>query len=62
MGPRIFSSPSGPDRLWGSPNLPIQWVPETPSSELKRPGRGAEHLPPTGVEIKKMWIYTSTSP
>jgi hypothetical protein len=29
---------------------------------VKRPGREADHLPPTSAEVKKMWIYTSTSP
>jgi hypothetical protein len=27
---------------------------------LKRPGRETDHSPPTCVEVKKMWIYTST--
>jgi hypothetical protein len=26
VGSRIFSSPRRPDRLWGPPNLLIQWV------------------------------------
>jgi hypothetical protein len=25
-----------------------------------RPGREADHSPPTSAEVKKMWIYTST--
>jgi hypothetical protein len=29
-------------------------------SEVKRQGREADHSPPTGAEVKKMWIYTST--
>jgi hypothetical protein len=29
---------------------------------VKRPGREADHSPPTNVEVKKMWIYTSTPP
>jgi hypothetical protein len=40
----------------------IQWVPEDLSPELKRPGREADHSPPTSAEIKKTWIYTSTPP
>jgi hypothetical protein len=28
----------------------------------KRPGREADHSPPTSAEVKKMWIYTSTPP
>jgi hypothetical protein len=30
------------------------------SLSVKRPGREADHSPPTSVEIKKIWIYTST--
>jgi hypothetical protein len=29
---------------------------------VKRQGREADHSPPTGAEVKKMWISTSTSP
>ncbi|PNF15383.1 hypothetical protein B7P43_G01010 [Cryptotermes secundus] len=29
---------------------------------VKRPGREADHSPPTSVEVKKMWIYTFTPP
>jgi hypothetical protein len=29
---------------------------------VKRPGREVDHSPPTSAEVKKMWIYTSTSP
>jgi hypothetical protein len=32
------------------------------SQEVKRLGREADHSPPTSSEVKKMWIYTSTSP
>jgi hypothetical protein len=31
-------------------------------SGVKRPGREADHSPPTSAEVKKMWIYTSTTP
>jgi hypothetical protein len=30
-------------------------------TEVKRQGREANHSPPTSAEVKKMWIYTSTS-
>jgi hypothetical protein len=39
---------------------PIQWVPGAFSLGLKRPGREADHLPPTSAEVKKTWMYTST--
>jgi hypothetical protein len=29
---------------------------------VKRPGREADHSPPTSAEVKKMWIYTSIPP
>jgi hypothetical protein len=41
---------------------PIQWVPGDLSPGLKRPGREADHSPPTSAEVKKTWIYTLTSP
>jgi hypothetical protein len=59
---RFFTSPRRPHRLWGPPQPPIQWVPGALSPEVKRPGREADHLPPTSAEIKKMWIYTSIPP
>jgi hypothetical protein len=40
--------------------LPIQWVPEALSLRVKRPGREADHLPPSGAEVKNEWSYTST--
>jgi hypothetical protein len=62
VGSRIFSSPRCPDRLWGSTQLPIQWVPEVLSQGVKWLGREADHAPPTSAEVKKMWINTSTCP
>jgi hypothetical protein len=41
---------------------PIQRVPPATSPGVKRPGREADHSPPTSAEVKKMWIYTSTPP
>jgi hypothetical protein len=29
---------------------------------VKRPGREADHLPPTSAEVNNTWIYTSTPP
>jgi hypothetical protein len=59
-GVRIFSSPNRPDRLWGATQPPIEWVQGALSPRIKRPGREAEHSPPTSAEVKKIWIYTST--
>jgi hypothetical protein len=44
----------------GSTQPPIQWVPGALSTGVNRPGREADHSPPTSAEVKKMWIYTST--
>jgi hypothetical protein len=41
---------------------PIQWVLGDFPPELKRPGREADHSPPTSVQVKKTWTYTSTPP
>jgi hypothetical protein len=54
VGSRIFSSPRCPDRLWGPPSLL--------SPGVKRLGREADHSPPITAEVKKTWIYRSTSP
>jgi hypothetical protein len=54
----LFSKSSRP--VLGSTQPPIQWVPGALSPKVKRPGREADHSPPTSAEIKKMWIYTST--
>jgi len=31
-----------------------------PSLEVKRPGREADHSPPSNAEVKNAWSYTST--
>jgi hypothetical protein len=54
-----FSTSSRP--ALGSTQPPIQWVPGPLSPGVKRPGREADHSPPTSAEVKKMWIYTSTT-
>jgi hypothetical protein len=32
------------------------------SLEVKRPGHEAHHSPPSSVEVKNEWSYTSTPP
>jgi hypothetical protein len=56
---RMFFMSSRPALV--STQTPIQWVPVF-SPEVKRPGREVDLSSPTSAEIKKMWIYTSTSP
>jgi hypothetical protein len=41
---------------------PIQWVLGALSLGVKRPGREADHLPPSSAEVKNAWSYTSTPP
>jgi hypothetical protein len=38
----------------------IQWVRGTVSLGVKRPGREADHSPPSSAEVKKARSYTST--
>jgi len=50
-----------------TPNLgptkpPIKWIPEALSLGIKRPVREADHSPPSTVEVKNAWSYTSTPP
>jgi hypothetical protein len=51
---RIFSSPPGPDRL-GSGDHPASYLTGTGAiyPGVKRPGRDADHSPPTNAEVKK---------
>jgi hypothetical protein len=40
----------------------IQCVPGLLSTGIKRPGREANHSPPSSAEVKNAWGHTSTSP
>jgi hypothetical protein len=62
VGSRNFDSPSLPDRLWGPTNLLSNGHGGALSPAVKRLGSEADHSPPASVEVKKMWIYTSTPP
>jgi hypothetical protein len=46
----------------GPTQPPIKWVPGALSLGVKRPGREADHSPPTSAEDKNAWSYTSTPP
>jgi hypothetical protein len=46
----------------GPTQPPIQWVLGALSLEVKRPGREADHSPPSSAEAKNAWNYTSTPP
>jgi hypothetical protein len=44
----------------GPTQHPIQGVPRALSLGVKRPGREADHSPPSSAEVKNTWSYTST--
>jgi hypothetical protein len=44
----------------GATQPPIEWVAGAVSLGARRPGREADHSPPTSAKVKKTWIYTST--
>jgi hypothetical protein len=46
----------------GPTQPPVQWVPGALSRGVKRPGREADHSPPSSAEVKNAWSYTSTPP
>jgi hypothetical protein len=35
---------------------------EDPFPGIKRPGREADHSPPSNADVKKIWSYTSSPP
>jgi hypothetical protein len=43
----------------GPTHPPIQWVPGTLSLGVKRPGREADHSPPSSAKVKNVWNYAS---
>jgi hypothetical protein len=43
-------------------SAPIHWVPRALSLGVKQPGHEADHSPPSSVEVKNVWSYTSTPP
>jgi hypothetical protein len=60
MGIFFFATASEP--ALGPAQPPIQWVLVTLSLGVKRPGREADHSPPSSAEVKNAWSYTPTSP
>jgi hypothetical protein len=51
---RMLSSPRRPDRFWSPLKPPIQCVKGSLFPAVKRPGREADHSPPTNAKVKKM--------
>jgi hypothetical protein len=46
----------------GPTQPPIQCVSGALSLGVKRPGREADHSPPSSADVKNAWSYTSTHP
>jgi hypothetical protein len=51
-GARFFSSPQRPDQLWCPPTLLSNWYCGLFPQGVKRPGREADHSPPSSADIK----------
>jgi hypothetical protein len=49
----LFTTASRP--ALGLMQLPFQWVPQSLSWGLKRPGREADNSPPSSDEVKNAW-------
>jgi hypothetical protein len=60
LGIFLFTTASRP--TLGSTQPSIQSVPGAVSLAVKRPGREADHSPPSSAEVKNAWSYTSTPP
>jgi hypothetical protein len=62
-GLRIFLFPTAVSTpILGTTQPPVQWVSRTLSVEVKRPGREADHSPPSSAEVNNAWSYTFTPP
>jgi hypothetical protein len=58
LGILLFTTPSR--TALGPTQRPIQSVPGALSLGVKRPGRQADHSPPSSAKVKNAWNYTST--
>jgi hypothetical protein len=56
----LFATVSRP--ALGHTQSPIQWVSAAISLGVKRPGREADHSPPSSDKVKNAWRYASTDP
>jgi hypothetical protein len=61
----FFSSPPRPERLWGPPSRLSSGYQGILSVGVKRPGREADHSPPTSAEVKELvelYIHSPDTP
>jgi hypothetical protein len=59
---RSSSSDRAKNFLFSTSSRPALGPTQHPIAGIKQKGREAEHSTPASDEVKKMWIYTSTSP
>jgi hypothetical protein len=59
VGSYLFTTASIPALVPTQP--PIQWLPAALYRGVKRPGREADHSPPSSAKVKNVWSYTFTS-
>jgi hypothetical protein len=57
---RIYHLTTASRQALGPSQPPIQWVPGAVSLRVKRPEHEADYSPPSSVEVKNEWSYTST--
>jgi len=60
MGKRFFSFPKRPDRLWSPPRFLLSGY--RGSFPGVHPEGEADHLHPSGAEVRNEWSYPSYSP
>jgi hypothetical protein len=59
-GPGIFFFSTASRTALAPTQPPIQWVRGALSLGVKRPGREADHSPPSSAEVRNAWNYTFT--